>query len=112
MIDGVPRTEVSLRRRFSICSTEEMKIASKKAVPNNFYYSGYLGVQSFFDWVHHSKEVESRSYTAQDLWRHARSEDEKCLNILNASLSFTLSLTICPVNSTNKELVPQKFGLV
>ena len=32
--------------------------------------------------MHHSKEVEGRSYTVQDLWRHAHSEDQKYLNIM------------------------------
>ena len=71
---------------FFICSCwmEEMKLVSKKAVPKNSTTAVNLEFRVFLDWVHHSKEVEGCSYTVQDLWRHPRSEDQRCLNIMNA----------------------------
>ena len=69
------RLSLSLKRksaceeRFSICSTEELKIVSKKAVPKNTTTAVNWAFRVFRDWVQHSNEVEGRSYTVQDLWR-------------------------------------------
>ena len=64
----------SSKERFSICSTEELKTASKKAVPKNTTTAVNWAFRVFCDWVQHSHEVEGRSYTVQDLWRHDQPE--------------------------------------
>ena len=46
----------------------QRKIASKKAVPKNSTTAVNLAFRVFLNWVHHSKEVEGRINTAQDLW--------------------------------------------
>ena len=103
------RMEVGLQRRFSTCSTEEMKIASKKAVPKNTTTVVNWVLRVSLNWVTHSKEVEGRSYTAQNLWHHARSEDHKCLNIMNAKDErFTQLHTI--VDNLSRNLHNQGVG--
>ena len=68
--------EVSLRRKVFHLFNGRKKIASKKAVPKNTTTAVNWAFRVFLDWVHHSKEVEGCSYTVQDLWRHAHSEDQ------------------------------------
>ena len=60
-----------------------MKITSKKGVQKNTTTAVNWVFRVFLNWVHHSIEVEGRCYTVQDLWCHARSEDQKCLSIMN-----------------------------
>ena len=58
-------------------SREEMKIVLNKAVPKNTTTAVSWVFRVFLDCVCHSKEVEGHVNTVQELWHHARSEDDK-----------------------------------
>ena len=65
--------------------------------------------------MYYSKDVEGRSCTVQDVWRHARSKEQKCSNIMNAKdYHFTQLHTV--LDNQSRKLHKQgvgasKFGL-
>ena len=77
MNSGLPekkrRLSLSLSKkseRFTVCSSEDLQRASKKAVPKNTTVAINWAFRLFEDWVSHSNELEGHCYSVEDLLSH------------------------------------------
>lgn len=64
------RLSLSLKKRFTRCTTEELETASKKKIPKNTSVAVNWAFRVFSDWVKVSSDVEGREFEVQDLWSH------------------------------------------
>ena len=69
--------------RFTVCLSEDLQRASKKAVPKNTTVAINWAFRLFEAWVSHSNELEGHCYSIENLWSH---DDSEMLSLFNLEI--------------------------